>query len=247
MGKLSQVCMHSEYAKKKKKKKAGCQWHTPVILATQEAEIRMIVVWCQPRQRVLEVLAQKHPSQKRAGRVAQGEGPEFKPQHWKKKKEGEESQIQPAFLSPYFIISWLSSYLSCLVYRYSLITVLTRVHCVDSRNLGKFSDSQLFLVDSNIPQVRLLAFTTKLRWWVPFATFEVKLTGRVLCVCGGHVHHAATLSCLIGRTLRVIFIFFTKLGSWSQSIFRSWIVLWILICVAASYTGPQWILTEFLK
>jgi hypothetical protein len=115
--------------KKKKKKKAGCQWHTPVILATQEAEIRMIVVWCQPRQRVLEVLAQKHPSQKRAGRVAQGEGPEFKPQHWKKKKEGEESQIQPALLSPYFIISWLSSYLSCLVYRYSLITVLTSSLC----------------------------------------------------------------------------------------------------------------------
>jgi hypothetical protein len=30
--------------KKKKKKKARCQWLTPVILATEEAEIRRIVV-----------------------------------------------------------------------------------------------------------------------------------------------------------------------------------------------------------
>jgi hypothetical protein len=29
---------------------------------------------------------EKNPSQKRAGRVAQGEGPEFKSQYWKKKK-----------------------------------------------------------------------------------------------------------------------------------------------------------------
>jgi hypothetical protein len=29
----------------------------------------------------------KNPSQKRAGRVAQGEGPEFKPQYCKKKKK----------------------------------------------------------------------------------------------------------------------------------------------------------------
>jgi hypothetical protein len=32
-------------------------------------------------------LLQKIPSQKRAGGVAQGEGPEFKPQHCKKKKK----------------------------------------------------------------------------------------------------------------------------------------------------------------
>jgi hypothetical protein len=30
---------------------------------------------------------EKNPSQKRAGRVAQGAGPEFKPQYWEKKKE----------------------------------------------------------------------------------------------------------------------------------------------------------------
>jgi hypothetical protein len=58
----------------------------PVILATQEAEIRRIAVGSQPRKIVCKILSQKYLSQKRAGRVAQGEGPEFKPQYQKKKK-----------------------------------------------------------------------------------------------------------------------------------------------------------------
>jgi hypothetical protein len=52
---------------------------TSVILATQEAEIRRIEVQSQPKQVVQETLSQKSPSQKRAGGVAQGVGPEFKP------------------------------------------------------------------------------------------------------------------------------------------------------------------------
>jgi hypothetical protein len=36
-----------------------CQWLKPVILATQEAEIRRIMVQSQPRQRVHETLSQK--------------------------------------------------------------------------------------------------------------------------------------------------------------------------------------------
>jgi hypothetical protein len=58
----------------------------PIFLATQEAEIRRIVVRTQPGQIVCETLSQKLPSQKRASREAQVEGPEFKPQHRKKKK-----------------------------------------------------------------------------------------------------------------------------------------------------------------
>jgi hypothetical protein len=42
----------------------------PVSLATQEAEIRRIVVQSQHRQIVLKTLSQKHPSQKRVGVVA---------------------------------------------------------------------------------------------------------------------------------------------------------------------------------
>jgi hypothetical protein len=40
---------------------------TPVIPATQEAEIRRITVQRQPGQIVHETLSQKHPSQKRNG------------------------------------------------------------------------------------------------------------------------------------------------------------------------------------
>jgi hypothetical protein len=54
-----------------------------IILATQEAEIKRIMVQSQPRQIVHETLSQKYPSQKkgRAVGVAQGVGPEFKPQY----------------------------------------------------------------------------------------------------------------------------------------------------------------------
>jgi hypothetical protein len=56
----------------------------PVILATQEAEIRRIAVRSQPGQIVHKTLFQKNTSQKRAGRVDEGAGPELKPQYHKK-------------------------------------------------------------------------------------------------------------------------------------------------------------------
>jgi hypothetical protein len=59
----------------------------PVILATQEAEIRRITVQNQSRQIVHKTLSQKNPSQKRAGGEAQDEGPKFKPQYHQKKKK----------------------------------------------------------------------------------------------------------------------------------------------------------------
>jgi hypothetical protein len=51
-----------------------------VVLATQEAEIR-ILIRSQPRQIVKRPYLEKNPSQKRAGGVDQGVGPEFKTQY----------------------------------------------------------------------------------------------------------------------------------------------------------------------
>jgi hypothetical protein len=59
----------------------GCQWLMPVILAIQEAEIRRIIVRSQPGQIVCETLSQK--KKKNVDGVAQGIGPEFKPQYCK--------------------------------------------------------------------------------------------------------------------------------------------------------------------
>jgi hypothetical protein len=56
----------------------------PIILATQEADIRRITVQSQPRQIVHETLSQKYLTQKGMVGVAQGVGPEFKPQYHEK-------------------------------------------------------------------------------------------------------------------------------------------------------------------
>jgi hypothetical protein len=61
------------------KEKAERWWLKHVILATQEAEIRRIEVRNQPWQIVHETSSQKTLHKNRAGGVAQGEGPEFKP------------------------------------------------------------------------------------------------------------------------------------------------------------------------
>jgi hypothetical protein len=63
------------------RKRAGHWWLTPIILDTQEAEMRRIVVQSQPWQIVHKTPSQNNSSPKGAGRVAQGEGPEFKPQY----------------------------------------------------------------------------------------------------------------------------------------------------------------------
>jgi hypothetical protein len=64
---------------------AGCRGLKHVILASQEAEIRRIVVQSQPGQIAHETLSRKNPSQKKAGGVAQDEGLELKPQSTKNK------------------------------------------------------------------------------------------------------------------------------------------------------------------
>jgi hypothetical protein len=45
---------------------AMCWWLMPVILASQEAEIKRIKVRGQPRQIVCETLSRRNPTQKRA-------------------------------------------------------------------------------------------------------------------------------------------------------------------------------------
>jgi hypothetical protein len=48
----------------------GCQWPTPIILVSQEAEIGRMWVHSQPRQIVHEILSQKYSTQKRVGSMA---------------------------------------------------------------------------------------------------------------------------------------------------------------------------------
>jgi hypothetical protein len=55
--------LHRE-PKEKKNPGAGCRWLMPVILVTQEAEIRRIMAQSQPGKIVLNTLSQKNPSQK---------------------------------------------------------------------------------------------------------------------------------------------------------------------------------------
>jgi hypothetical protein len=66
------------------------QWLTPVIPATQEAEIRRITVRSQSGQISPKTISRKTLSQK-MGLVewlkVKGEGPDFKPQYLKKKKK----------------------------------------------------------------------------------------------------------------------------------------------------------------
>jgi hypothetical protein len=64
------------------------QWLVPVILATQEAEIRRITVLSQWRQILREPISKKILHNKGLVQwLAQCVGPEFKPQHHKKKKK----------------------------------------------------------------------------------------------------------------------------------------------------------------
>jgi hypothetical protein len=62
-----------------KKREARRQWFMPVILATQEAEMRRIAVRSQ--QIVHKTLSRKYLSQKKAGGVAQSVSLELRPQH----------------------------------------------------------------------------------------------------------------------------------------------------------------------
>jgi predicted P-loop ATPase len=79
---------------------AGHWWITSVILATQEAELRRVVVQSQPRQIVHEILSQKTHHKKRTGGVTQGVGPEFKPQYCKKKKNKPKTKKETNKKSP---------------------------------------------------------------------------------------------------------------------------------------------------
>jgi hypothetical protein len=88
------------------KNDSGCWWLTPVIPVTQEAVIRRIMVWSQPRKIVHETLSQKNPSQERTGTVAQDVGLEFKSQYYKKKKVSGVN-LFPAWIQQLRALRWL--------------------------------------------------------------------------------------------------------------------------------------------
>jgi hypothetical protein len=77
---------------------AWCLWLMPVILATQAAEIRRIMVQSQPGQIVYKTPSQKYLTKKRAGGGAQGVGPEFKPQYHTHTHKKNQNRILYLFL-----------------------------------------------------------------------------------------------------------------------------------------------------
>jgi hypothetical protein len=81
---------------------------------TQDTENRRIEVRSQPGQIAHDTLSQKHPWQKRVGRVAQSVGLEFKPQHYKKisnfKNTIHEFALSIILLYPLLSHSWSSSW-----------------------------------------------------------------------------------------------------------------------------------------
>jgi hypothetical protein len=70
------------------------KWLIPVILATQEDR------GSKPANSSMKTYLEKDPSQKSAGGVAQGVGPEFKPQYCRKKKKRRKERL----LNAYFIV-----------------------------------------------------------------------------------------------------------------------------------------------
>jgi hypothetical protein len=85
---------------------AGCWWLTPVILATQEAEIRRTKVQSQSQQIVHKTLSQNYPSQKGLVEWLKVKAQSSSPRTSKKKKR---FVIKPYHFQIYLEIDSLSN------------------------------------------------------------------------------------------------------------------------------------------
>jgi hypothetical protein len=100
--------LHSEIRSQKEKKPARHWWLMPVILATQEAEIRRILVQSQPGQTDRETLSQKTLHKK--GLVEWFKKKKKKPE--KKKKNGE-NHLQHQLSEVILLVSIFSGHNLC--------------------------------------------------------------------------------------------------------------------------------------
>jgi hypothetical protein len=73
--KFKPQCCKNKQIRKKNHNTGQVPWLTPIILATQEAEIRMIMDPSQPSQIVLETLSQTYPTRKGMGSGSRGRIP----------------------------------------------------------------------------------------------------------------------------------------------------------------------------
>jgi hypothetical protein len=123
----------------------GLQWLMPIILASQEAEIRRVAVQSQPGQIVSGTLSQKKSITKKGLVEWPKVNCEFKSQHCQKKKKVQD----PEFFQERRLICLLPALLSIRAWDMGLLRIW-RFHCCTSRSIAVTKSSAIMAKDEKL-------------------------------------------------------------------------------------------------